>query len=79
MSSGSSPMSRTASVRAASTIFIFLMASIPRSVMPHCLVPESSPAPRKVRSSSANSKPFLAVLSAFSLAIVFSLLASAKM
>lgn len=38
-SSGSSSISLCASLRAASTILMFLIASIPRSVSPHCFMP----------------------------------------
>jgi len=51
---------------------------MPKSVIPHCLSPVKSPAPLKLRSSSASSKPFLAVFRASSLLIVFSVFALAK-
>lgn len=61
-----------ASARAASTILIFFRASMAMSEMPHCLPPERAPEPRSIRSCSASSKPFLAVVSAFNRSIVFS-------
>jgi hypothetical protein len=68
-----------ASILAASTILMFLIASMPISEIPHCFVPESSPDPRSPRSSSASSKPFFAVLSALRRSLVFWDLLSVKM
>ena len=67
----SSVKRRFASSRAASTILMFFIASIPISVIPHCFPPDSSPEPRSVRSISESSNPFFAVVSAFSRSNVF--------
>ncbi|HDQ16552.1 MAG TPA: GNAT family N-acetyltransferase [Candidatus Vogelbacteria bacterium] len=60
LKSGSSFIISVASLRDACIILIFFIASIAKSLIPHCLLPVRTPMPLSAISNSARSKPFLA-------------------